>query len=201
MKPDEESIVFIDRWKESYYLSELTLPEPQVVQMIISNSIPGISALLKIAECTTLAQLYHKGPSMQHILKDGSLNNALGLTKSQRGQNASTNADLLHEQVSVVRPATGLGANTSSAPNKSPYSQVSPASSKERKKRFTGRRPDYPALQETLSTVFRVLQATSEIVHLLNKPKVTQYTDMTKYCLYNLVHGHIIDVCFSRYDS
>lgn len=54
MKPDEEFVAFIDRWEESYQLSVLSIPEDQVVDMIIENSVSGVSSLFKINECTTL---------------------------------------------------------------------------------------------------------------------------------------------------
>lgn len=58
MKANEDFVTFLDRWKESYQLSRLHLLENQVVQIVVKNFVAGVSILLAINECTTLAQLY-----------------------------------------------------------------------------------------------------------------------------------------------
>lgn len=107
MKAKNDFVTFLDRWKELYQHSGLHLPKNQVVQMVVKNFVVGVSALLAINECTTLAQLHQKGHAIQQIFCDGTFNNALGLTRARRGSRTSTNVnDASHDQVVAFQNAS-----------------------------------------------------------------------------------------------
>lgn len=73
-----------------------------MVQLIIGNTAIGLPILLAVNPCTTLAQLYKKGPDMQWILKYGSFDQDLGLTHGRKGSQDFTNIGDLQDHVIAI---------------------------------------------------------------------------------------------------
>src|SRR5262249_31204808 len=104
MKPDEDFVVFANRWRTMASRSEVIIPENQAVTMIINNTIPQLRAILMLSEMHTFQQLYAQAKVVQAQIKEFLVPNMF--EPRIRGRKSApvptTEGVMINEQVSIL---------------------------------------------------------------------------------------------------
>jgi len=127
MKPDEELVMFIQRWRAVAARSICTLSEPEQIQMIVANTLPHIHSWFSITGCpSTFAQLYQRGTDVQATLKDPSFQLYASRSKvGKRDQGPTTEGVTINEQIGLVNQRSNLNhVPTRPNPPKQAYNQA-----------------------------------------------------------------------------
>src|SRR5262249_7444539 len=104
MKPNDDLVGFIQRWRALAARCTCALLEPEQIQMIVRNMLPSIYSRISITGCpTTFAQLYQRGAQIQSALKDPSFQLYNSRSKpTKKDQGPVTEGITINEQVGLV---------------------------------------------------------------------------------------------------
>src|SRR5262249_5937413 len=143
MKPDEDIVAFIQRWRTLAARSTCVLSEKEQIQMITSNTLPHIHSWISITGCpTNFTQLYERGAEVQSALKDPSFKLYASRSKfAKKDQGPVTEGVHINEQISLVNQRPSHPMST--------YSQVAPPNNYAPRK-VGPRRAEYPPFPEKL---------------------------------------------------
>jgi len=104
MKPDEDLVTFIQRWRALAARSSCVLSEQEQIQMIVQNALSHIHSWINITGCpTTFTQLYQRGTEVQSALKDPTFQLYASRSKpSRKDQGPTTKGVTINEQIGLV---------------------------------------------------------------------------------------------------
>src|SRR5262249_11877642 len=104
MKPDEDFVTFVQRWRSLAAKSNCLLAEPEQIQMIVANALPYFHTWMTVTGCpTTFSKLYKRGSNVQATLKELSFQIYASKYKPPRkDQGPVTEGVQINEQINLV---------------------------------------------------------------------------------------------------
>src|SRR5262249_7555103 len=110
MKPDEDFIVFANRWRTMASRSEVMIPESQAVAMLVTNTTPQLRGILMFSELRSFQQLYNRAKVVQAQIKESMIPNIFE-SKPPRGRKPAsvptTEGVTINEQVNALHSPSG----------------------------------------------------------------------------------------------
>src|SRR5262249_36877915 len=142
MKPDEDFIVFANRWRTMASRSEVMIPESQAVAMLVTNTTPQLRGILMFSELRSFQQLYNRAKVVQAQIKESMIPNIFE-SKPPRGRKPAsvptTEGVTINEQVNAFHNPPGrppykphpapTPAYTPPSPQPGPYLHPAPVPS------------------------------------------------------------------------
>src|SRR5262249_25029455 len=104
MKPEEDFVAFVQRWRSLATKSNCLLSEQEQIQMIMANALPQFHSWMNVLGCpTTFTQLYRRGSDVQAALKDPTFQLYASRSKpSKKDQGPVTEGIQINKQINLV---------------------------------------------------------------------------------------------------